>query len=236
MQSNKKNFSFIPLWILIIVCAICIVASLFISISLSDSLDENNFKIDGLSIAKYDSSKDSFKITSLNRNNIPKELRSEFTKNFLKEYVVNRYTVSGNDENLQQNIGYKSPKTLNGGLMLKLPSIKSFSNGEIIGTNAYDDFLKNDLPEIQELLKSNVTRSVKILTSPRKIDDWWTLNVEFIYRNPTTYSLDIAKKEKYEIKLNIENKGIRNTENLAKNYPAGSFLEIYVIDIQKIKL
>ena len=236
MQQNKKSLLFPLIWILIFLSFISIILSLFIAISFSDSLNEENFTIEGFGIAKYNSTNNEFTITPLKNDAISSIEKQTFTKNFLKEYVTNRYTVSGNTINMQKTLGYQTPTILNDGLMLKLPSYNGSNNGSILWTNAYIDFLKTDLPEIKELIDSNTTRSVRILSGPQKINDWWVLNVEFIYRNPTTYSLSIAKKEKYEIKLNISSQGIRPVEYINKNLPAGNVFTVKVIDIQKIKL
>ena len=236
MQQNKKSLLFPLIWILIFLSFISIILSLFIAISFSDSLNEENFTIEGFGIAKYNSTNNEFTITPLKNDAISSIKKQTFTKNFLKEYVTNRYTVSGNTINMQKTLGYQTPTVLNDGLMLKLPSYNGSNNDSILWTNAYIDFLKTDLPEIKELIDSNTTRSVRILSGPQKINDWWVLNVEFIYRNPTTYSLSIAKKEKYEIKLNISSQGIRPVEYINKNLPAGNVFTVKVIDIQKIKL
>ena len=238
MQSNKKSLSFFSLWIFIFLCFISIISALFIAISFSDSLNEENYTIEGLGIADYNSTSSAFKITPLKNSAISDSdtEKQTFTKNFLKEYVVNRYTVSGNIDNMEINLGYKNPNTLQNGTILKYPSYKQTINGKIIWTNAYNDFIKDDLPEIQNLISTNTTRAVKIISGPKKIEDWWVLTVEFIYRNPTTYSLSIAKKEKYEIKLNISSKGVRPAEYINKNLSAGNVFIVNIIDIQKIKL
>ena len=235
MQTNKKYLSFTSVWFFAFLCFICISISLFIAILFSDSLSEDFFTIDGLAIPQYTSTNNEFNVISFNNDSIPKNQRQQFTKNFIKEYIVNRYTISGNKANMEQNLGYSSPDTINNGIMLKLPSYE-FVDGKINWTNAYKDFLKNELPEINELIESNTTRSVRIISEPQKINDWWVINVEFIYRNPTTYSLSIAKKEKYEIRLNISSYGIKSPDDINKNFPAGSVFAIKIIDLQKRKL
>ncbi len=236
MQSNKNSLSFTPLWAFAFVCFICISASLFIAILFSDSLSEDRFTIDGFAIPQYNSTSDEFKVIPFSNDSIPAGMRQQFTKNFIKEYIVNRYTVSGNPVNMEQNLGYSSPTTLDSGIMLKYPSIDGQKNDKIIWTNAYKDFVNEELPEILELINTNTTRSVKIISEPQKINDWWVLTVEFIYRNPTTYSLSIAKKEKYEIRLNISFSGIKPVNNINKNFPAGNVFAVKVIDLQKRKL
>lgn len=237
MPSNKKSLSFFSLWLFIILCFASIMTALFIAISFSSALDEDKFTIEGIGIAKYDSTADEFSIIPLKNNAITNEKQKQFfTKNFLKEYVTTRYTVSGDSLDMQQNLGYQTPNTLNGGLILKIPSyIQTSDDGKILWTNAYNDFLNNDLPEIKSLLNSNTTRSVRILSGPQKVNDWWVLTVEFIYRNPTTYALSIAKKEKYEIRINMKSKGIRPTENI-NGIPAGNVFITSIMDIQKINL
>ena len=235
MQKNKRTLSFTPLRILIVLCFLPILSALFVAISFSSSLEEDNFKIDGIAIAKYKNTPDEFDVIPLN-NTIPSFKRSEFIKNYLKEYVVNRYTVSGNLEEMNQSIGYSTPNTLNGGILLKLPSYMGTQDDTPVWSSAYQDFLKIDLPEIKALLDSNTTRSVRIISEPKKSGDWWSVTVEFIYRNPTTYSLSIARKEKYEIRLNIQFAGIRPVNEIIPSFPAGSVFNTAIINIQKIKL
>lgn len=236
MQKNKKSLSSISLWLFAFLCFICISLSLFIAILFSDSLSEDIFKIDGFVIPQYTSTNNEFTVISFNNDSIPQNQRQQFIKNFIKEYIVNRYTLSGNRANMEQNLGYTSPTTLNNGIMLKLPCIEGYKDNEIVWTNAYNDFLKTELPQINELIEANTTRSVKIISEPQKINDWWVVNVEFIYRNPTTYSLSVAKKEKYEIRLNISSYGIKPSDDINKNFPAGSVFAIKIIDLQKRKL
>ena len=239
MQSNKGQKSFVLLWIFIFVCAISLFTSLFVAILFSDSLEEDKFKIDGFVVPKYSSTSQIFNVMPLSRGSISKRMQVEFTKNFLKEYIVKRYTVSGDNYNMDKTLGYEHPESLpnscNCGYILKLPSFY-VNDGVVEWTNAYKDFLKNDLPEIKALMESGITRSVKVLANPRKIDDWWVMKVEFIYRNPTTYSIDVAKKEKYEIKLYINEHGVRSLNRISRNLPAGNVFSISINDIQKIKL
>ena len=237
MQTNKKPLSFVFLWAFAFLCFICISTSLFIAILFSDSLSEDNFKIEGFTIPQYTSTDNEFNVIPFNNEAIPQNQRVQFTKNFIKEYIVNRYTVSEDPVNMEQNLGYSSPNTLNNGILLKLPCFDRYDeNNGIVWSNAYIYFLKNELPEINELIEKNTTRAVRIISEPQKINDWWITNVEFIYRNPTTYSLSIAKKEKYEIKLNISSYGIKLPNDINKNFPAGSVFAIKIIDLQKRKL
>ena len=60
MQSNKKSLSFFSLWIFIFLCFISIISALFIAISFSDSLNEENYTIEGLGIADYNSTSSAF--------------------------------------------------------------------------------------------------------------------------------------------------------------------------------
>lgn len=234
MQNNKSSFA--PLWIFIIVCFISITASLFIALSLSASLEDTNFTIDGIAVAKYKSTNDVISILPL-KNSAIKEQGDEFIKRFLTEYIVNRYTVSGNNLVMETNLGYKTPNSIEGnkGILLKLPS-RMIRNGMEVWTGAYTDFIKNDLPEITKLMNENTTRSVRIISEPKQIGDWWVTTVEFIYRNPTTYSFSIAKKEKYEIRLNISKPNLKPINQVNLSFPAGNVFAIGIFEIQKIKL
>ncbi|MCR5507044.1 MAG: hypothetical protein K6F04_04320 [bacterium] len=235
MQKDKKTLSFVPLKISIALCLVLILSALFIAISFSASLEEDNFKIDGIAVARFKNTNNEFEVIPFN-NDIPSTRKQEFMKNYLKEYVVNRYTVSGNIEEMNQSLGYNAPDSLNGGILLKYPSYMGTENGQPVWTSAYQDFIKNDLPEIKELLNSNTTRSVRILSEPKKSGDWWSITVEFIYRNPTTYSLSVARKEKYEIRLNIKSYGIKQVDQINPYFPAGNVFATIIINIQKIKL
>ena len=237
MDKNNTHKSFIPLWILASICFLIVIFALLTSVSFSDYLSEDNFKVEGFFVPLYHSTNNEFNIISLNNDAFNKQEKLDLTKNFLIEYITNRYTVSGNQYEMEKNIGYNSPETLQNGLTLKLPSYKGINqDGKIEWTNAYKDFLKYDYPEIERLMANKTTRAVRIISAPQKSDDWWTMIVEFIYRYPNTYSFSVAQKEKYEIRLNISPQGIRSTEDISLTLPAGNVFKTYIIDIQKTKL
>lgn len=238
MTFKKENFNIVPLWILTFLCFISLCITLYISLVFSDNLESNVFDIEALVIPQITSTNENIRFVPLKSEASSKEEVVMFQKNFIKEYIVNRYTVIDSDSLMNQNLALNdlsSPPFSKNGYLLKSPSYIGANNWY----DAYLNFMNGkdgELQEIQDLMKSNTTRSVRILSEPRKEGDWWVIDVEFIYKTPITYSFKDAKKEKYEIRINIDAMGILNVSSVPSYAPPSSLFKILVKYIQKTRL
>ena len=237
-STNKENKYFIYLWIIAFFCLVSVLISLFVSFVFSDNLSEDKFVIEGIMIPNVSNTEDNMQIIALTNQTTTSKEKNELLKNFLKEYIVNRYTVSGSAYEMQNNLGLQDLNSLSSGFMLKYPSYRGIKNNEILWTDAYENFKNGkdgELAEINELMKNNTTRSVRILGEPKKNGDWWSVPVEFIYKTPINYSVENTRREKYQIDLDIIAAGFRDIKSI-KQGPASSIIKIYVMYIKKTKI
>jgi hypothetical protein len=238
MIFKKENFHIISLWSLVFFCFISICIALCVSLVFSDNLERKNFDIEALVIPQISNTNENIDFIPLKTDATSIEEARMFQQNFIKEYIVNRYTVINSSSLMNQNLALNdlsSPPVSKNGYLLKKPSYISKDNWY----DAYLNFINGkdgELQEIQDLMKSNTTRSVRILSEPVREGDWWITNVEFIYKSPITYSFANTKKEKYEIKMNIESRGIVNISSVASYVPPSGIFKIFVKYIQKTRL
>ncbi len=229
------------LWVLVILCFISITLGLFISLVFSDNLDSNKFNIEGIIVPEIKSTNKAINFIALKNNSITQANRTMFLQNMIKEYIVNRYTVVGSNYVMNKNLGLNKldSSSLVYGYILKVPSSKGYNKeGQKVWTDAYLNFLNKkdgELEEIKKLMKENTTRSVRILSLPKKEGDWWITDVEFIYKTPITYSFSEAKKEKYQIKMDINIYDLLPL-NITTKLPASSIFKTQIKYLQKTKL
>ncbi len=234
MVSNNKSFGFPILWIIVVISAISLMISLFSSVVFFNSLDGSNLKVDALIIPNTNKTE-----TMPINNNTYRLNKDEFIEKFLTEYIVTRYTIvpstyimNNNLElnNLTSNINYNS------GILKQASVVGTSLEGSTIWSDAYFNFINGkdgELQAIQELMKQNISRSVRIISKPKKENDWWVAKVEFIYKNPSTYSVSAARKEVYEIRMDISSSENIRPTTFAFQYPNASSIFVIVVNYLK---
>ena len=247
MQNTARNgrMSLMYVWIIAFVCFVSLSVLLITSFSLYDKVsDGRRFTINALVIPDYSATDDGFKIIPINYEALSNNERdrNEFLRMLVKQYIVNRYTVSSRTEIMENNLGLSSLGDVRTGLRygskLKRPAIMGIDeNNQPNFSLSYRDFISGkdgERDEINQLLRDGVTRSVRIISEPQKVDDWIVTDVEFIYRTPTTHSLSEARKEVYRIAVFCKLRGL-DFENMAQ-YDASSIFAFNVLYINKVKI
>lgn len=246
MQINRKGkISLLSVWGIAIVCFASLSVLLISAFSLYDKISNDDlFKINSLVIPDYSQTDDGFRVMPINyealKNN--EHERDEFLKMLVKQYIVNRYTVNGRPQFMEENLGLNNLGNIGAGLVygakIKRPAIRGRNErGEVEFEDSYKDFLSGrdgERDEINNLLRDGTTRTVRIISEPKKVGDWMVTDVEFIYKTPTTYSLKDAKKEIYQISMVCRFAGL-DFANMVR-YDASSIFVFIVEYINKTKI
>jgi hypothetical protein len=104
-----------------------------------------------------------------------------------------RYTVNGSEYLMDRALGIYND---NHGLPMKVMSRPA----------AYARFKAEEAPGIIALMNANITRSVIILGDgpSQHHDGRWMTKVEFIYREPGTANRDEARRERWDIHMEVD--------------------------------
>ncbi len=239
MNNEQVSSNSIKLYLIIFICSLSLLITLFIYLVLSHKLEATNLKVESLIVPVVNTSKNNIESMPLNKDTYLLH-SDEFISKFLTEYIVTRYTVSGNNTN---EFSLNKLTNINNTSILQEASILRVTGNPPtpVWSPAYLDFLNKkdgELNEITELLKNNTTRTVEIISPPKKVNDWWIAEVEFIYKSPTTYTLSTARKEKYEIGFDILTRNppsLRDMNQSSLQNPSSIF-HIIVNHIKKTRL
>lgn len=229
----NKNIN--PIFILAFLCFLSVLLLFFTSTVFMEMLDETNknFKISGIVIPQKD--KIDFDVAPIKTQYLSQKQQDEFIKLLIKEYITNRYSVNGSKFQMEKNLGiYNNLDNLNSqnGILLKLPAFP-VNTKKIAWYPSYNNFRTEkdgELKEIKNLMEKGVTRTVDFVTEPVKNGDWWSVKVNFIYRDKGIYSRRNARIETYQIDLFILPFGLRvNVPFITK--PSS----VFVFQIEHIK-
>ena len=144
MTFKKEISHTIIVWILAFLCFISISITLYISLVFSDSLESKNFNIEALIIPQITDTNKNISFIPLKSEASSKEEARMFQQNFIKEYIVNRYTVINSSSLMNQNLALNdlsSAPISRNGYLLKKPSYISENNWY----DAYLNFMKKPL-------------------------------------------------------------------------------------------
>lgn len=239
MKNNlKKYILHIPLFPIAILCFTSVGFLFYTSLILFNKLDEKVFNISSVIIPK-DNGKN-INILPLD-NSVLKDdnIKEFFITKLLQEYLINRYTVNGNSYLMNENLDLSADsKTISfkKGILLKLPSAY-IRQGQIMWNPAYENFISGtdgEKKEIENLIKSKTTRTVKLISPIIKNGDWWTTKIKFTYRTPNLFDRKKAKTETYKIELFADLTNF-NKNSIDKLAPSSVF-KLIVRNIKKTKL
>ena len=167
-------------------------SALFVGLTLSDRLDSSNFAIVPAVVPEdVSSSADSMRVVPLAGDAFSRAELEDFTKKAIVEYITARYTVNGSEYLMDRALGIYGDA---GGAQMKVLS----SNA------AYEKFKAGEAGEIRALMAANTTRAVRIVAGPsRHGAGRWITGVEFVYREPSTADFASARREYWDIHMEI---------------------------------
>jgi len=97
----------------------------------------------------------------------------------------------------------------------------------------------DDRNEIFQLRAAGSTRSVRFLSEPRRYRyrNRWIVDVEFIIRDRGVWDIKNARREKFEIHLDLDTDGIFNfrSAEIAMSYGPSAYFEWRVNRVWRIK-
>lgn len=165
----------------------------------------------------YSSSKDMFNAIPMS-NDISEEKKKQFIQKLIKQYLITRYNINGNQFLMNKNMGEMHlkhkrgcPRKLVSPIYMwsmkfspaserKYPSV--LGNGaKDDATQAWIDFLEKDVPDIKSKMNAGINRSVEILKVPEKDGDWWKTKIRLIYRNDIEFTREVY--EDFNIAMEI---------------------------------
>ncbi|MCT4552452.1 MAG: hypothetical protein N4A44_02185 [Alphaproteobacteria bacterium] len=165
----------------------------------------------------YSSSENMFNAIPMS-NNISQEKKTQFIQKLIKQYLITRYTINGNQFLMNKNMGEMHLKHKKGCPRKLVSPIymwsMTFSDaGErkypsVLGSGAKDDasqawieFLEKEVPDIKSKMNAGITRSVEILQVPYKDGDWWKTKIRLIYRNDIEFTREVY--EDFNISMEV---------------------------------
>ncbi len=204
----KTSNTSTPLGLIAIIslCFVSLVITLFTALVLLDQVEDTNLKVNAMVVPVVNDSNNNLNAIPINEKSYFAN-EDYFISKLLIEYITTRYTVTGNTRTMS-NYGNANltPESITNMSILKEASLMGGNKPNYRWRDAYINFINKkdgELDEITTLVSQDTTRSVRIIKPPKKVKDWWVCEVEFIYKTPTTYSLASARKEHYEIRMNV---------------------------------
>ncbi|MDR1476794.1 MAG: hypothetical protein LBI17_01545 [Rickettsiales bacterium] len=162
-------------------------AALFVGLTLTERLDAGNLR---LTPALIPEGTRGFRAVPLQAGAFSRPELEDFTKKLIVEYITTRYTVNGSEYLMERSLGLGG--TDSGGVPMK-----------ILGGPVYDKFIRDEKEGIAALMASKTTRSVRIVGGPHRHADQWITEIELIYREPATANLADARRERWEIHMEV---------------------------------
>jgi hypothetical protein len=156
------------------------------------------------------------------------------TRSLIKEYINARYRVSGNGLDANECIFYKQP-TLSNCPVLAIPSVNPDGSWTDAFSSLLDESEGGDRSEIFQLRAAGSTRAVRFLSEPRLDRDRWVADVEFIIRDRGVWEESAARRERFEINLDINERFDFRTAEIAMSYGPSSYFEWRVNRIWRFK-
>ena len=187
----KALFSGAMLSVLALLSFTLSVFALFIGLTLSERIDSSNHNVEPAPVAHIRESGQIVRISPLLSSAYSETEFEDFTRRLVVEYITMRYTINGSRFLMDRALGIYSDE---GGTPMKVLS----------RFDAYDRFTADEASGIIALMNAGVTRSVKVLEGPRRHADRWITKVEFIHRDPATLNLESARREYWEIHMEVE--------------------------------
>ena len=144
------------------------------------------------------------------------------TRALIKEYVNARYRVTGSGLDAVECIFFNAQTTADCPV-LTVPS----KNTDGTWTHAFLSLLQDgeERNEIAQLYAAGSTRAVKFLSEPELYRDRWRVKVEFVIRDRGVWDIKDARREIFEIQLDIG--GITNFRlaEIAMNYAPSTYFD-----------
>lgn len=166
-------------------------SALFLGLAMDGRLDSSNFSIRPAIVPHVGDSMRAIKVAPLKSKAFSKAELEGFTKRMIVEYIAMRYTVNGSEYLMGRALGIYGD---GGGTPMK-----------VLGSpGAYAKFQQEEAEGIRALMIAKTTRAVSITDGPRRHADRWITGVEFIYREPGTANLAAARRERWDIHMEVE--------------------------------
>jgi hypothetical protein len=185
--------SYLALALLAVLALALSLSALLLGLGLSERLDASNFGVEPTIVPYSHESARALRVSPLNSRAYSEAEFEDFTKKMLTEYVVRRYTVNGSEYLMERAFGLKKDSA--GGVPMKVLS----------SADAYAKFKEDEAPGVLALMSAKTTRAVRILGEPqRHPDGQWIVRAEFVYREPSTDGVGDARREYWDIRMEID--------------------------------
>ena len=149
------------------------------------------------------------------------EQRYFLTRSLIKEYINARYRVTGSGADANECIFLRAPVPLDCPV-LAAPSV-NFDGSWTDAFRSLIDPFGEERVEINQLRMAGATRSVRFLSEPRLHRDRWVVDVEFIIRDRGVWDVESARRERFEVHLDINELFDFREMSMARAYGASSY-------------
>ncbi len=208
---NLKN-------ILLLCCFVMAAANVFIAIVFNDALHTGNaITNEGANInfivslnEDYNKSDDIIKAQMLSSTAIGADEKEDIIKKLIKEYLTDRYTVvMHRDLSAQKFFPIDADMKDRQKIIIKpqLSKVMSMGHGRYETMPATKDYINNDAAEYNRLMRENTTRSVEIISEPRRdaaVKNRWNTRMKLVYKTPNIDYIADAKTEIYDVSMAID--------------------------------
>jgi hypothetical protein len=238
MNYAKRKILNLIINALLMFAFILVVINVALSLYVFNLTDSSNAKFILLPNEQYENSKDLFKTLQMHDIIISEKQKDEFTKKLIKEYIVERFSISLVTDLMERKFSFAPSNTINLPISIsKILYMSIYSTQNSFGiSREWTKFNSGDKREIQGIIKQGMTRSVQILEEPRKNKDVWTTKVKFIYKTFDADRRNSSLEEVYSINTwAYFGNAVNNFRNFRTAvYPSVAF-KFYVDKLDKVK-